>query len=530
MKLLDKLLLLACICCLSNAAYSQAPQLINYQAVARDAAGTPLTNQAVSIRFDIHDGSPTGSVQYQETQSATTNAYGLFNVQVGNGIAVVGTMASVTWSSGNKYLQVELDPTGGSSYVDMGTQQLVSVPYALYADNAATTAMAGDVTGTNATAVVAKIQGSTVSATIPVSGQVLQWSSGAWTPVTPTWGSVASVIAGAGLSGGTITTSGTISLPNVGIAGTYGSATQVPVITTDAQGRVSAVTNTTITVPSVSGTVKYVPVFTSATSIGNSRIVDNGIGYGTVIGYDPAQPSTATGFQSVAMGGHCTASGADQAFAQGYHSTANGTGSVAMGSYVSNGGFSGAFYFADFGSLGVTNSNTATSQMMMRFEGGYKLFSNANATVGTQMAAGGNSWSIISDRRKKENFAAVNGEDFLQKIAAFNLTSWNYKTQDPKLFRHYGPMAQDFYAAFGKDDYGLIGNDTTIGQADLEGVSFIAIQALEKRTREQADEIKELKAENALLKGHAEQVANISARLDELEASLNDKYKKVTVK
>jgi hypothetical protein len=98
-------------------------------------------------------------------------------------------------------------------------------------------------------------------------------------------------------------------------------------------------------------------------------------------------------------------------------------------------------------------------------------------------------------------------------------------------------MAQDFYAAFGKDNYGTIGNDTTIGQADMEGVSFIAIQALEKRTKEQAEKIKMLEEkvnalslENKNLKAQAIKVASIAARLDAVEASLSNEIKPVSVK
>jgi alpha-tubulin suppressor-like RCC1 family protein len=114
--------------------------------------------------------------------------------------------------------------------------------------------------------------------------------------------------------------------------------------------------------------------------------------------------------------------------------------------------------------------------------------------------AGDNAWTTGSDVHTKENFADVNGEDFLKKISDFHLTSWNYKKQNPATFRHYGPMAQDFYAAFGKDDYGTIGNDTTINSADFAGISFIAIQALEKRSSAQQQNINELKKENEELK------------------------------
>jgi len=76
-------------------------------------------------------------------------------------------------------------------------------------------------------------------------------------------------------------------MPGVGTAGTYGSATQIPVITTDAQGRVSGVTNTSITGLISAGTVNYVPKFTSATAIGNSSLFDNGSG----VGVNTATPS-----------------------------------------------------------------------------------------------------------------------------------------------------------------------------------------------------------------------------------------------
>jgi hypothetical protein len=234
--------------------------------------------------------------------------------------------------------------------------------------------------------------------------------------------------------------------------------------------------------------------------------------------------TTASGNSATAMGIWTTASagGAGGATAMGYGTIANGVYSTAMGTQVSTNGRTGAFAIGD--KPPTTSSityNDADNQMLMRFAGGYKLYSNSTATIGTQLAPGANSWSTISDVRKKENFEPVNGDEFLKKIAQFKLTSWNYKGQDAKLFRHYGPMAQDFYAAFGTDSYGTIGNDTTIGQADMEGVSFVAIQALERRTREQQKEIDELKAENALLKSRSEKVADITGRLEAVEASLN---------
>jgi hypothetical protein len=137
------------------------------------------------------------------------------------------------------------------------------------------------------------------------------------------------------------------------------------------------------------------------------------------------------------------------------------------------------------------------------------------------MNGGDNSWSAISDSTKKEKKILVSGEDVLNKISKFKLYTWNYKGQDATKFRHYGPMAQDFHNAFGKDAIGTIGNDTLINQQDFLGVSFIAIQALEKRTekvQQQQNEIDSLKSANNNLQ---QQLDNINARLDQITKAMS---------
>ena len=131
-------------------ALAQSPNLMNYQGVARNAAGNVLPSQPVGLRLSILSGSPTGTVVYQETRNVTTNAFGLFNVQVGSpgAITTTGTIAAVNWTafgvgSGTKYLQVEIDPIGGTSYFNVGSTQLVSVPYSLNAGAAAPVGPAG---------------------------------------------------------------------------------------------------------------------------------------------------------------------------------------------------------------------------------------------------------------------------------------------------------------------------------------------------------------------------------------------------
>jgi hypothetical protein len=118
---------------------AQVPQAIPYQAVARNASGNPLVNQPISVLFSIHNATAGGAIVYKENQSVTTNALGLFTANVGMGTPQIGTFSGISWATGAKYLEVAMDPAGGSSYVSMGTQQLLSVPYALQALNVTNT-------------------------------------------------------------------------------------------------------------------------------------------------------------------------------------------------------------------------------------------------------------------------------------------------------------------------------------------------------------------------------------------------------
>ena len=126
-------------------AVAQSPNLLNYQGVARNAAGNVLPSQPIGLRLSILSGGPTGPASLQETRNVTTNAFGLFNVQVGSpgAITTTGTIAGINWTafgagSGTKYLQVEIDPIGGTNYFNVGSTQLVSVPYALNAASCCT--------------------------------------------------------------------------------------------------------------------------------------------------------------------------------------------------------------------------------------------------------------------------------------------------------------------------------------------------------------------------------------------------------
>jgi hypothetical protein len=108
-----------------------------------------------------------------------------------------------------------------------------------------------------------------------------------------------------------------------------------------------------------------------------------------------------------------------------------------------------------------------------------------------------------SDRNQKENFRPVDGETVLEKIGSLTLTSWNYIGHDPKQFRHYGPVAQEFFAAFGHDGIGTIGSPTTINSGDMEGILLIAVQALKERTEELGRQLDAVRAKNAGLRAQA---------------------------
>jgi len=247
----------------------------------------------------------------------------------------------------------------------------------------------------------------------------------------------------------------------------------------------------------------------AATAMGGFSVANSN--YATAMGFH----TTASSYQSTAIGYYSTASG-ESSFAMGYQSTASGNASVAMGlDAVASGDGSfalgnavntnnnfGAFIFGDSDPLGegVTYSGY-TNEFVARFYNGYYFMTSGNTNrFGVSIGHNGNAWVSICNKNLKENFQPLNGETVLEKLSKINFTSWNYKKQDPKTYRHYGIMAQDFYQAFGHDDYGTIGNDTTVNPIDMIGIDMTAIQALEKRTTDLKNENAGLKKENERLK------------------------------
>jgi uncharacterized protein (TIGR02145 family) len=134
---------------LTSFLYAQAPQGIPYQAVLRNADGTVMASSAVNMIFMIHDGSATGTVVYQESHALTSNAQGLVACVVGNGVVSQGNFSNINWGNGAKFLHVVMGTT------DLGTQQMLSVPYALHANGVSVRASAiGDILTIGSTSII----------------------------------------------------------------------------------------------------------------------------------------------------------------------------------------------------------------------------------------------------------------------------------------------------------------------------------------------------------------------------------------
>ena len=225
--------------------------------------------------------------------------------------------------------------------------------------------------------------------------------------------------------------------------------------------------------------------------------------------------STAMGWSSTAEGDFSLSSGyVSQSLgiystSIGIYTVASGDRSTAMGRYVNTNGKNGSFCIGDASRNSHTFS-TAANQMLMRFDGGYRLYTNSDTSTGVYMNNGAGSWSSISDRNRKENFAPVDGESILRSIRRIPIARWNYKGNDPSV-QYIGPVAQDFWQAF------KLGGTDSLGISTLamDGVNMAAIQALEKRTAE-------LKASQTHVQALAKDLKEKTAEIGQLKKEIGD--------
>jgi len=205
--------------------------------------------------------------------------------------------------------------------------------------------------------------------------------------------------------------------------------------------------------------------------------------YATVAG---GRGNTANGYYATALGGRENRASGDYSVAAGYRAKVDAS-------------HDGAMLFADGTALNFNSA--AANEFAARCTGGARFVSAVNGsgtpTAGVTLAAGGGSWSSISDRNAKQDFEAVDKRELLHRLANVPITTWQYRTQDASI-RHIGPMAQDFHAAFGVGE-----DDRHITTIDAHGVALGAIQGLHE-----------------LVKEKDAQIAALRARLEKVEASL----------
>lgn len=239
------------------------------------------------------------------------------------------------------------------------------------------------------------------------------------------------------------------------------------------------------------------------------------------MGFSAGYGNVCSNLACVALGRSNTASG-QGSIALGYNVTASGNFSVALGWQASTNGKYGSMAMGDYSSTPVQNQ--ANDEFRARYQGGFRLrvseqangnTPGADNNVGCDLTSKVPTWTCASSRTVKENFLAVDGEEILRRLRGVPVTTWTM-IGDKDGILHLGPVAEDFYQAFG---LGL--GETAIGLGDIDGVNFAASQALERRTTELREEMERRAAEDqAEARAMRAEIERLRAEVAELRASL----------
>src|SRR6266480_1244960 len=250
-----------------------------------------------------------------------------------------------------------------------------------------------------------------------------------------------------------------------------------------------------------SNTTVGVNVGSSNTAVGFDALVTNTTGFeNTAVGYKALLSNDTTNF-TTAVGAFALQNnitdkntavgwGALRSNTQGIANTANGVAALLSNTTGNNNTAIGNA--ADVGAGDLTNATAIGANAVVNASNKVRIGNSSVTVIEGQVA-----YTFSSDRNKKESFQPVDGEEVLRKIRQFNLTSWNYIGQDAKTLRHYGPMAQDFYEAFGHDAIGTVGTPKTINSGDMAGVMMIAIKTLATENEQLKSAVAKQEAVNA---------------------------------
>jgi len=509
------LLILVVVMSLSWPAFAQVPQLINYQGRVTDGGtnfnGTglfefALVNTTGSTNYWSNDGTSAGQ---PATSVSLTVTKGLYSVQLGDTTVAGMTIAIPITIFTNSDVRLRVWFSDGTGFQQLAPdQRIAAVGYALMAANVQPTAdLQGQrliigaghyLSGTGST-IAGGYQNGTTTNYAAVGGGLGNLVSGAGGTVSGGLTNTASGLA-AGVSGGELNLASGI-FSTLG-GGYFNGATNNYTTVGGGLANLASGVGTTISggvTNTASGLEAAIAGGENNWSSGTVAVIGGGYanlasGYASTIPggyYNGATNTYATvggGYGNLVTGYAATIPGGYLNLASGSYSFAAGAGAVATNN--------GTFVWADASSTNAVGS-TLANQFTARCAGGVRFFTTSAATVGVQLAAGGNSWSSVSDRNLKENFKPVNTRAVLAKLVATPVTEWNMISQDSSI-RHIGPMAQDFKASFAVGE-----DDRHISTSDADGVAFAAIQGL----------YEEVKARDA-------RIAQLEKRLGELESKM----------
>lgn len=544
---MKKIFILVASICMSATLFAQAPQKMSYQAVVRNSSNQLVTNSNVGMQISILQSSATGTVVYSETHTAVTNVNGLATVQIGGGTLVSGNFSTIDWANGPYFIKTETDPNGGTTYTISGTTQLLSVPYALYAENSGSSipgpqGPAGPQGATGATGPQGPagpqgpqgLTGATgaTGATGPTGATGATGPAGPTGPIGPQ-GPAGTDSQTLSLVGQTLSISGgnSVTLPTSGSGNTLdqsydqGGAGLGRTITADA-GAVqinnsgsnttglevnTAVSNSTAVLANVSGTgvgfraestnagntFAAIQANTNSSGANNSAILGNNSGGG--YGVSGQIPASATGFAAVYGSNLRTTGGAgvngigfngvvgQTNYGGGYGTYGNNTGATGLGIGAYGLGFNGVY--------GQTTNVTT----------GWAGYFTADLGVdGTGWSIGG--WMTASDKRLKSEIIPI--ENALYKLSLIKGTHYTITTKSrvpggevvESKKQQFGVIAQDLETIFPemvkeKAIFNNAGDDTLYKTVDYMQLVPVMIEA-----------IKELNAEVELLKKEIEEL------------------------